>query len=80
MFLQEFRVNRASSRISRGTTFDETDFAAHLSFLSQHPVQETHAEKKPITSESAFFQPLVVQFNILLEVSKSDNRACSTKK
>lgn len=73
--LQEFRVNRTASRISRGTTFDEVDFAAHLS----HQMGDTHPSMHPHNaaaatntqqrkaSDSTFFQPLQMQFTIVLQ-------------
>ncbi|CAL8120556.1 unnamed protein product [Orchesella dallaii] len=69
--LQEFRVNRTASRISRGTTFDEVDFAAHLSHQvdTAHAVnqqQQTTATQRK-ASDSTFFQPLQMQFTIVLQ-------------
>jgi len=69
--LQEFRVNRTSSRISRGTTFDEADFAAHLPIH----IPEVVAEKQKKPPETSLFQPLVMQFTILAEVG-SYHLAC----
>lgn len=62
-------MNRTASRISRGTTFDETDFAAHLPHLPQHTVPETIPEKPRKASDTAFFQPLQMQFSVTLDVS-----------
>ena len=69
MLIQEFRVNRTASRISRGTTFDEFDFAAHLPHLPQHTVPEVIPEKQKKPIDNAFFQPLVMQFTVLVDVS-----------
>ena len=57
-------MNRTSSRISRGTTFDEADFAAHIPVH----VPEVISEKQKKPTEASLFQPLVMQFNILAEV------------
>lgn len=57
-------MNRTSSRISRGTTFDEADFAAHLPV--NVPDVAPDKLKKPV--EASLFQPLVMQFTILAEV------------
>jgi hypothetical protein len=68
---QEFRVNRTASRISRGTTFDEADFAAHLPHpLQQHTLPETLPEKPRKASDTTFFQPLHMQFSVTVDVSK----------
>jgi len=69
-------VNRASSRISRGTTFDEVDFTAnfphhhhHHNNVTQPHAQEFGVEKPRKISETALFQPLVMQFTVIVEVS-----------
>jgi len=72
--MKEFRVNRTTSRISRGTTFDEMDFAAHLPHLPSHTVPPVIPEKSKKPDDNAFFQPLVMQFTVLVDVSLTNMR------
>uniref|UniRef100_A0A1B6DJ95 Bridge-like lipid transfer protein family member 1 C-terminal domain-containing protein n=2 Tax=Clastoptera arizonana TaxID=38151 RepID=A0A1B6DJ95_9HEMI len=66
--LQELRVTRASSRMSRGTTVDDVDTA------TQHSPGQVHTSttnagpsKQQPTETSILLQPLVMQFNIVLQ-------------
>lgn len=75
--LQEFRANRTASRISRGTTFDEVDFAAHLGHQVDSAMHGQHHNPSQLhtgtgavqrkASDSTFFQPLQMQFTIVLQ-------------
>ncbi|PSN42927.1 hypothetical protein C0J52_12032 [Blattella germanica] len=66
--LQELRVTRTSSRISRGTTAEEGDLIMQHSprhFPSaQTPQPDLHRQQP----ESSLLQPLVMQFSIILQV------------
>ncbi|XP_069702783.1 bridge-like lipid transfer protein family member 1 isoform X3 [Periplaneta americana] len=65
--LQELRVTRTSSRISRGTTAEEGDF------ITQHSPRHFHSTQAPQPGlhrqqqESSLLQPLVMQFSIILQ-------------
>jgi len=68
-FCKELRVTRTASRISRGTTADEVEFIArhsprHLGCSIQAPQTGLHKQQQ----ESSLLQPLVMQFNIMLQV------------
>jgi hypothetical protein len=62
-------VTRTASRISRGTTADEVEFIArhsprHLGCSIHAPQTGLHKQQQ----ESSLLQPLVMQFNIMLQV------------
>ncbi|XP_054257192.1 bridge-like lipid transfer protein family member 1 [Macrosteles quadrilineatus] len=64
--LQELRVTRASSRMSRGTTVDEVDSAPQHSPGHSHTVMpETH--RHHLTEPNMLLQPLVMQFSVVLQ-------------
>lgn len=50
-------------------TFDEVDFNAQTAHTNQYSAPNFPAENKEKPAETPFFQPLIVQFNILVEVS-----------
>ncbi|GLG98163.1 Uncharacterized protein GBIM_04765, partial [Gryllus bimaculatus] len=65
--LQELRVTRTASRLSRGATVDETDLGTHHSprhvMTASHPAAGSSRQRP----ESSLLQPLVMQFSIVLQ-------------
>ncbi|XP_075226335.1 transmembrane protein KIAA1109 homolog tweek [Lycorma delicatula] len=70
--LQELRVTRTSSRMSRGTTVDDVDSATQQSPGQTrvfNPLQRSHttSHKHQIVESSPLLQPLVMQFSVVLQ-------------
>ncbi|XP_043249927.1 transmembrane protein KIAA1109 isoform X1 [Colletes gigas] len=63
--LQELRVTRTSSRMSRGQQQDEADIAAPGSPHHYAPAPSVDLEKPQVVS--SLLEPIVMQFNIILQ-------------
>lgn len=65
--LQELRVQRASSRMSRGVQNDEEQQSS-----PNHPLKDTPSTgptlSKTTVLEKGLLQPLVMQFSVILQV------------
>lgn len=66
--LQELRVTRTSSRLSRGVQADEEQQSSPNHQTRDIPAPTTTVNKSTV-QEKGFLQPLVMQFSVILQVT-----------